>query len=77
MASGEAFFSPTKLDGRTCLRVAIGATNTEERHIKKFWGNVQRVAGDVLAGDKKTTVLSEVSNVVPGINRSPEIAADV
>ena len=60
MASGAAFFSSTKLDGRTCLRVAIGATNTEERHVTKFWDDVKRVlAGEVLAGEGQLARLQE------------------
>ena len=37
-ASGEAFLSHTKLDGRYALRLAIGNIRTEERHVRRAWG---------------------------------------
>ena len=36
-ASGEAFLSHTKLDGRFVLRLAIGNIRTEERHVRRAW----------------------------------------
>jgi aromatic-L-amino-acid decarboxylase len=36
-ASGEAFLSHTKLDGRYVLRMAIGNIRTEERHVQRAW----------------------------------------
>jgi aromatic-L-amino-acid/L-tryptophan decarboxylase len=36
-ASGEAFLSHTKLDGRYVLRLAIGNLRTEQRHIQRAW----------------------------------------
>jgi aromatic-L-amino-acid decarboxylase len=36
-ASGEAFLSHTKLDGRYVIRLAIGNIRTEERHIRRAW----------------------------------------
>jgi aromatic-L-amino-acid decarboxylase len=36
-ASGEAFLSHTKLDGRYVLRLAIGHIGTEERHVRRAW----------------------------------------
>jgi aromatic-L-amino-acid decarboxylase len=34
-ATGEAFLSPTRLRGRTILRLAIGNIRTEERHVRR------------------------------------------
>ncbi len=34
-ATGEAFLSPTRLRGRTVLRLAIGNIRTEERHVRR------------------------------------------
>jgi aromatic-L-amino-acid decarboxylase len=34
-ATGEAFLSPTRLRGRTTLRLAIGNIRTEERHVRR------------------------------------------
>jgi aromatic-L-amino-acid/L-tryptophan decarboxylase len=36
-ASGEAFLSHTKLDGRYVLRLAIGNIRTRERHVRRAW----------------------------------------
>jgi aromatic-L-amino-acid decarboxylase len=36
-ASGEVFLSPTKLRGRTSLRLAVGNIRTEERHVRRAW----------------------------------------
>lgn len=36
-ASGEAYLSPTKLNGKTALRLSIGSIQVEERHVLKTW----------------------------------------
>lgn len=36
-ASGEAYLSPTKLNGKTALRLSVGSIQVEERHIRKTW----------------------------------------
>lgn len=36
-ASGEAYLSHTKLDGKYTLRLSIGSVHVEERHIQKVW----------------------------------------
>ena len=36
-ASGEAYLSHTKLDGRFTLRLSVGSIRVEERHIQKVW----------------------------------------
>jgi len=36
-ATGEVFLSPTKLQGRTSLRLAVGNIRTEERHVRRAW----------------------------------------
>jgi aromatic-L-amino-acid decarboxylase len=43
-ASGEAFLSHTKLDGRFVLRLAIGNIRTEERHVQRAWELLTRAA---------------------------------
>ena len=35
--TGKAYFTHTKLNGNVVLRLNIGQTNTEERHIKQTW----------------------------------------
>lgn len=36
-ASGNAFFTHTRLDGKLTLRMAVGQTYTEERHVRRVW----------------------------------------
>ncbi len=36
-ASGEAYLSHTKLNGRFTLRLSVGSIRVEERHIEKVW----------------------------------------
>jgi aromatic-L-amino-acid decarboxylase len=36
-ASGEAYISHTKLDGKTVLRISIGSIRVEQRHVEKIW----------------------------------------
>jgi aromatic-L-amino-acid decarboxylase len=36
-ASGEAYLTHTKLDGRYTLRLSIGQARTEERHVARAW----------------------------------------
>ncbi|MCY7377309.1 MAG: aminotransferase class I/II-fold pyridoxal phosphate-dependent enzyme [Pyrinomonadaceae bacterium] len=37
-ASGEAYLSHTKLDGKFAIRLSVGSIRVEERHIEKVWG---------------------------------------
>lgn len=43
-ASGEAFLSHTKLDGRYVLRLAVGNLRTEARHVRRAWELLQEAA---------------------------------
>ncbi|MDF1596758.1 MAG: aminotransferase class V-fold PLP-dependent enzyme [Acidimicrobiia bacterium] len=43
-ASGEAFFTHTKLDGQLTLRMAIGQTYTEDRHVHHAWDLIVQAA---------------------------------
>ncbi|MDH5372584.1 MAG: aminotransferase class V-fold PLP-dependent enzyme, partial [Acidimicrobiia bacterium] len=43
-ASGQAFFTHTKLDGKLTLRMAIGQTYTEERHVRRAWDLIAKAA---------------------------------
>lgn len=40
-ASGRAFLTHTRLDGRFTIRVAIGAATTEERHVTALWQQME------------------------------------
>ncbi len=42
--TGRAFFTHTKLHGEIVLRMSIGQTNTEEKHVKETWRLIQETA---------------------------------
>jgi aromatic-L-amino-acid decarboxylase len=46
-ASGDLYLTHTKLSGRTVLRMAIGGTWTERRHVAAAWDAIQRSAHEV------------------------------
>ncbi len=37
-ASGEAYLSHTKLNGKFAIRLSVGSIHVEERHLRKVWG---------------------------------------
>ena len=41
-ASGEAYLSHTKLDGKYTLRLSVGSIRVEERHLRKVWDLLNR-----------------------------------
>jgi aromatic-L-amino-acid decarboxylase len=45
-ATGEVFLSHTKLSGRYTIRVAIGNLSTTEKHIKRVWEIIRKVASE-------------------------------
>ncbi len=49
--SGEAFMSPSILDGRWMVRVSIGVEATTREHVETLWKLIQRRAQDVAAVD--------------------------
>jgi aromatic-L-amino-acid/L-tryptophan decarboxylase len=38
--SGDLYLTHTKLSGKLTLRLCVGQTNTEERHVKKAWNRI-------------------------------------
>ena len=42
--SGEQFLTHTRLDDRLVLRVSIGQTHTEERHVRALWDHLTSLA---------------------------------
>jgi aromatic-L-amino-acid decarboxylase len=42
--SGDLYLTHTKLSGRTTLRMCIGQTNTEARHVGRAWKRIQEEA---------------------------------
>ncbi len=45
--SGKAFFTHTKLNDRIVLRMSIGQTHTEEKHVKQTWDLIQKTAAEL------------------------------
>ncbi len=43
-ASGRAYLTHAKLDGKFVIRVAIGGTWTERRHVEALWAQLQELA---------------------------------
>ena len=43
-ATGEIFVAPTKLRGRTAIRLAVGNIRTEERHVRRAWELLREAA---------------------------------
>ncbi len=43
-ASGDLYLTHTKLDGKLSLRLCVGQTRTEERHVAAAWRRIQDVA---------------------------------
>jgi aromatic-L-amino-acid decarboxylase len=42
--SGRMFLSHTRLDGRLTLRLSIGQTNTQRRHVQQAWEMIREAA---------------------------------
>jgi aromatic-L-amino-acid/L-tryptophan decarboxylase len=42
--SGKLFLTHTKLDGRLVLRMSVGGTYTERRHVERAWAAIQEAA---------------------------------
>jgi aromatic-L-amino-acid decarboxylase len=47
--SGDLFLTHTKLNQRLVLRISIGQTNTEERHVEQAWKRIREEATQLLA----------------------------
>jgi aromatic-L-amino-acid decarboxylase len=41
-ASGDLYLTHTKLDGKLTLRLCVGQTNTEARHVERAWQRIQQ-----------------------------------
>ena len=45
--SGKLFLTQTRLNDRFVLRLAIGQTYTEQRHVEAAWDAIRATAADV------------------------------
>src|SRR6185295_7852520 len=49
-ASGEAYLSHTKLNGKYTLRLSVGSIRVEERHILQVWETINSHLSERTAG---------------------------
>ena len=47
--SGDLYLTHTKLDGKLTLRLCVGQTNTQERHVERAWRRIREEAEKVEA----------------------------
>jgi aromatic-L-amino-acid decarboxylase len=45
--SGELFLTHTKLDGKFTLRLCVGQTHTQARHVERAWQRIQQETGQL------------------------------
>jgi aromatic-L-amino-acid decarboxylase len=45
--SGDLFLTHTKLNGKLTLRLSVGQTNTQARHVENAWKRIREEAGKV------------------------------
>ena len=45
--SGDLYLTHTRLDGRLVLRLCVGQTNTELRHVQNAWQRIQEEADKI------------------------------
>ena len=45
--SGDLYLTHTKLNDRFTLRLCVGQTNTEARHVERAWKRIQEEATQV------------------------------
>ncbi len=50
--SGDLYLTHTKLDGKLTLRLCVGQTNTEARHVEKAWKRIREEANAVFSSAK-------------------------
>jgi aromatic-L-amino-acid/L-tryptophan decarboxylase len=43
-SSGDLYLTHTKLNGQFTLRLCVGQTNTEQRHVERAWRRIQEEA---------------------------------
>jgi aromatic-L-amino-acid decarboxylase len=55
-SSGQMFLTHTKVGGRVALRLAIGGTFTERRHVAQAWELIRGAADGLRAGDQVSVV---------------------
>jgi aromatic-L-amino-acid decarboxylase len=49
-ASGKAYLSHTKLNGKITLRLSVGSIRVEERHLIKVWELLNERIAETMSG---------------------------
>jgi aromatic-L-amino-acid/L-tryptophan decarboxylase len=44
--SGDLYLTHTKLNDKFTLRMSVGGTNTQRRHVERAWKRIQEEAGE-------------------------------
>lgn len=47
-STGQLYLTHTKLDGRYCIRIVIGQTNAERKHVEEAWELIKKTARDLV-----------------------------
>ncbi len=45
--SGDLYLTHTRLDGKLTLRLCVGQTHTEARHVERAWQRIQQAAAQL------------------------------
>ncbi len=45
--TGKIYFTHTKLNGKIVLRMSIGQTHTEEKHVENAWKLIRKTAKEL------------------------------
>jgi aromatic-L-amino-acid decarboxylase len=53
--SGDLYLTHTRLDGKLTLRLSVGQTNTERRHVERAWQRIREVAAGIELDASKST----------------------
>ena len=54
--SGDLFLTHTKLNGKLTLRLCVGQTNTQLRHVEKAWKRIREEAEKTTADGPMITL---------------------
>jgi aromatic-L-amino-acid decarboxylase len=49
--SGDLFLTHTKLNGKLTLRLCVGQTNTQARHVENAWKKIREESGKIVASE--------------------------
>jgi aromatic-L-amino-acid decarboxylase len=47
--SGDLYLTHTRMQNRLTLRVCVGQTNSEIRHVERAWQRIQKISAEIEA----------------------------